>query len=220
MAGFIPVTNTAEVSLQFSQADGEFAENVWGVVRDEAWDVASLTALAHTFMTWWHDGTGGASYREAQGTGVQLLGCAVRDLTTETSPSLVISPFPITEVHGIDTAAPLPNGVSFAITARTGHAGRSFRGRTFAIGLTESVLLSSDSNQIKPDVAAIFTVALGGLITAVHAADAHAQLAVVSRRHDNAPRSLGVATPIVNYGYHDLFLDYQRRRAPGHNRHH
>lgn len=217
---FIPVIDCAEVSLKFSQTDGEFAENTFGVQRDEAWDHASLLAVANAFVTWWDVGDGaGGIYRTFQAAGVNILGATARDLTTEGGMAVDSTVVPA-HTHGTAANFQLQNGVSFAVTARTGLAGRSQRGRTFLVGLANDVLTASGDDVINAGVAANFILMMNKLILNVTAADAHSKLVVISRRHNNAPRVTGVTTAITNYGIHDNFLDYQRRRAPGHNRHH
>lgn len=223
---FIPVTNAADFSLQFAQQSGDFAENVFGVQRDEAWTVPALTTVGNAIMEWWKSGDGTHKYQGLMSSTVTLLGCYVRDMTTAISPTLSLPvPGDITAA-GAGSANPLPQGVSFAVTARTGLAGRSYRGRTFLIGLTEDDIVEPNANQLPAASATGIVAAFNALITAVHTADSHSTLVVVSKysgvdSHGKPiPRTVGVTTPIIGYGYHDLFLDYQRRRAPGHNRHH
>lgn len=217
---FIPVPNAAELSLQFSQADGEFAENVFGVQRDEAWDGPSLLLVANAMATWWHDGDGsGNSYRGKQAATVEFLKVTARDLTIEGGLRVDSTTIPAS-VTGGGTGNQIQNGLSLSVTARSGLAGRSQRGRTFLVGLAEGNLSNIGDNLITSTVAVSVVDAFNALIGAIHTADSHSVLSVISRRHDNAPRITGVTTPIIQYGLHDLFLDYQRRRAPGHNRHH
>lgn len=217
---FIPVVNCAEVELKFTQTDGEFAENTFGVQRDEAWDTATLLTMANAFVNWWHDGDGiGGIYRTFQFTGVTLLGATARDLTTSGGIRVDSTAVPAS-IHGAGTGFQLQDGLSLAVTARTGHAGRSFRGRTFLVGLANGVLDTSGANIIDAGVGANFIKMMNALILAVNTADTHSHLCVISRRTGNAPRVTGLTTPILQYGLHDMFLDYQRRRAPAHNRHH
>lgn len=216
---FIPVVNAARVSLAFTQTSGEFAENVFGVQRDEAWDPTGLTTVAQAVMDWWHDGDGTHSYRGFQHTGCTLLQCTARDLTVQDAPVVTVAADEASNV-GTDAGTALAAGLSFALTARTGLAGRSHRGRTFLIGLASGAVDASNKNAVAAANAPLYVSAFNSLITKVHTADVHSTLVVISTRHNNAPRASGVTTPITSYGYHDLFLDYQRRRAPGHNRHH
>lgn len=216
---FVPFPTSAEFALQFTQHTGEFAENTFGVDIGATPTSTNMTPIANAIMNWWKDGAGGANYRSAMCVGTELLGCYARSLVAEGAPSVVVVP-PFSETAGTDTHTPLPTGVSFSMTARTGLAGRSFRGRTYLIAMTSNVLASGSEDQMYGPNADAFVTAFNGLITAIGAVTGTPKLAVLSRRHNNAWRTTGVATPVIAYGYHDLWLDYQRRRAPGHNRHH
>jgi len=220
---FIPALNTAEVSLQFAQQDGEFAENTFYVENSAAWTAGDLTTIAQNFMDWWKNGNGTYSYRGSQSSLVTLLGCNARDLTTASSDSVTVAADETSNVGG-GSADPLQNGLTKAITWRTGLSGRSFRGRTFLVGLTLNDLEGGANNQFAAASVAHYVLFCGSLITAVPAALATAELVVLSRYHlvsgHTVPRTDGVMTPIISAGNHDLFVDFQRRRAPGHNRHH
>lgn len=220
---FIPAINTAEIALQFAQSDGEFAENTFYVESTGAYTSTILTALAQAFMDWWKTGDGTHSYRGIQSSLITLLGCTARDLTTQSSDNVTVAADETSNVGG-GSADPLQNGLSKAITWRTGLSGRSFRGRTFLVGLTLDDLAAGANNQFNPTKVANYVSALTSLIAAVTAAEAACKLVVLSRytltSGHTAPRATGVMTPIISCGSHDLFVDFQRRRAPGHNRHH
>lgn len=222
----MPCADTAEVSLAFTQYDGEFAENVFNVKNSIAWTTSDLTTMAQKFMDWWYTGDGSHNYRGYQGTGTRLLQCTARDLTTQNSHSVTVASDETTNT-GTQTGAPLANGLSFSLTARTGLSGRNYRGRTFLIGLTEDNVNTSDRNQITSGATTGLLDSFNSLVTAVPAAVSGCDLVVASKYYQpggkgtpSVPRAAGVMTAVVSYGYHDLFLDYQRRRSPGHNRHH
>lgn len=225
MATFTPVTNGAQFSLQYTQGDLSFAENIFWVQRSAAWTEAELLTMAAAFKTWWATGDGTNSFKAAQSSNVSLNAVGYRDYTSQAGFSGVYQTgLPVAAI-GVGTAAPL--GCSFALTARTGLAGKSFRGRVFFCGLVAGDFSNEPLNAISGTVAANIVSALNSLITAVPAADATCKLVVCSRFHQpggpgtpSVPRSAGVTTPITTYGFHDLFMDFQRRRAPGHNRHH
>jgi hypothetical protein len=226
LLAFVPCLDTAQVSLGFTQYDGEFAENVWNVQRSAAWTAAELTVMAQCFMDWWYTGDGSHTYRGYMGTGTHLLQAVARDLTTQHSHTVTVSADE-TSNTGTQTGAPFANGLTWSITSRTGLSGRNYRGRTFIIGLTEDNVNTSDRNQIASGATVGLMDAFGALITAVPAADATCTLVVASKYYQpggpltpTVPRAAGVMTPITSFGYHNLFLDYQRRRAPAHNRHH
>lgn len=205
---FIPATNVAQVAMRYNQ-NGESCENVYHVLNSSAWDVTTLTALANVFKTW-ESGTAAA----LRGNVGYLYDIYVRDLTTQSSPEidLAISP----TIPGLINAQLAPNSVTIAIKAQTGLAGRSTRGRTYWIGLTES---QYDANWMNTTPLASIVSALNTLTSAVNAVSGH-QLCVLSLRHNNAWRSSGLATPITTWVSVDNVVDVQRRRLPAHNRHH
>jgi hypothetical protein len=222
---FIPVSNAAEITMQFSQADGSFAENVFWVQRTIAWDATSLTTMADAFITWFGTGDGTYNYKGLMGTNCALNAVVARDNTTQTSD--VVTSNTGLPIAGFETPPTIDLGLTFVLTARTGKAGRSYRGRTYLVGLTENQWTSAELNEYSPTAAAHAVDAFNALITAVTAADADSTLVVCSRYSGvdpttgkPIPRASGITTPILTYGFHNLLTDFQRRRAPAHNRHH
>lgn len=224
MSQFVPVNNAAQFTLQFSQQDGSFAENEFWVQRTGAWSQALLTTMAAAFKTWFGTGDGTRSYKSSMVTTASLQGVGYRDMTTQNGYTGVYQTgLPIA---GTDAEAGVSLGVTFSLTARTGLAGRSFRGRTFLVGMGLSQFSSVPNNLVDGTHAGNYVSLFNALPAAVTAADAAATLVVCSRYHQvggpgspSVPRAAGITTPILAYGYHDLFADFQRRRAPGHNRH-
>src|ERR1700747_674322 len=199
---FIPVVDAAEITLQFSQQDGSFAENVFCVQRSAAWDISHLNTMAAAFKTWWTTGDGVHAYQKYATTACSLVAIGARDMTTQTSDSVVYNTgLPIA---GLDASAEIPLGITWALTARTGLAGRSFRGRTFVVGMATDTFATPSLNLIGAAAAVDWVDAFNALITAVPAADATCTLVVCSRVHNGAPRVSGVTTPITSYGYHNL----------------
>jgi len=224
MTPFVPVANAAQFSLQYQQGDGTFAENVFWVKRSAAWNQAELVTMAGAFKTWWATGDGTNSLKSLQNANVALTGVGYRDMTTQTGYSGVYqTELPASAIYG-GAAAPL--GTSFSFTARTGLAGRSNRGRLFFVGLSVGSFSNEGLNEISATFAADMVSVLNSLITAVTEADATCTLVVASRYYQpggpktpTVPRAAGVTNPITTYGFHNLFMDFQRRRAPSHNRH-
>lgn len=222
---FIPVADAAEFQLIYSQQDGSFAENTFWVQRDEAWDTASLLTVAAAFKTWWLNGDGTNKLSTHVTHEVSLQQVDGRDNTTDSSPGVVYTTgLPAAGTLDPPTAA---LGLTMAITSHTGLSGRSYRGRSYLVGLGEANWESFELNTFKADAAGVIQTAFNALPAHITAADAHSQLVVCSRfsgvdptTHRPIPRVSGVTTPIINYSFHDLLTDFQRRRAPAHNRHH
>lgn len=224
MGVFVPVTNGAQFTLQYAQQDGSFAENEFWVQRTGAWTTVLLTAMAAGFKQWWETGDGANSLKQTQCAAMSLQGVGYRDHTTQNGLTGIYQTGLPESATGAGTASPL--GLAFSVTARTGLAGRSFRGRTFINGLVTSNFSDATKNLVSAGTAGYYLNAFNALITKVAAVDAACTLVVCSRFHQpggsgtpSVPRASGVTTPITSYGYHDLFADFQRRRSPGHNRH-
>jgi hypothetical protein len=225
MPTFVPCLDTLELSLQFAQSDGSFAENVLFALKGSAWNNTEINDMIAGLVTWFGTGDGTHSYQDIVANDTSLVAVGYRDLTTIASASGVSNaglPLVGTNAGATDTL-----GVTFTITHRTGLAGRSFRGRTYLVGIPAGV--GTSPNVVDgPTYADPAVDAFGSLITAIPGAVAGSEWVVCSRYHANplpppvgsVPRAAGVMTPITSVGYHDLFMDFQRRRAPAHNRHH
>jgi hypothetical protein len=218
VAAFIPCANAAQVQMQYAQSNGDFAENVFWVTDSAGWTGAKLNDLCETFIDWFPVGGGGQSLQGFVSTGTSLVNVAARDYTTQNG--VVGASQESLPLAGLDAGADVAKGITWAITGRTGLAGRSFRSRMYVIGLTANSVPVAGTNVVDSTHAAHMILAMNGLGPAIQAAVATQTLVVCSRRVNNAPRANGVMTPITSYGYHNLFTDFQRRRAPAHNRHH
>lgn len=130
------------------------------------------------------------------------------DLTSESAPSRdrVFSP----SIPGAQTGANVPQNVAAVISFITGQRGRSYRGRNYIPGIpvdaqpTTGVMTSTFANGILTAYAGLADVESATGLT-------HA---VLSRFHNKAPRTTGVATPVTGYVV-NFNLDSQRRRLPG-----
>jgi hypothetical protein len=225
---FQPCPGIASITMEYSQFDGEFAENVFHVGRGDlsAWTAGQLAVITEVFASWFDGGGSWAPLNNLSGfmqQNSQLLRVSGRGLDVEGGAEFVH----VSGASGVNPDDPLPNGVTFAVTLRTGFAGRSFRGRWYVPNLTEAgATTEPDLNVIKFDIANDLVNTTEALAAQVTIADAGAALVVLSRFNKDAvpapphERATGIGTPVIGAGYHDLFMDYQRRRAPGHNRHH
>lgn len=182
--------------------DGERAENTFNYKVTGTIDVAKLNAMATTYATW-------AAANVAQFTDTALLLLVyMRDLTTQFGLTLDFTP--TSTIQGTNASGLLPNNVTFALKRETGLAGRKNRGRIYWLGVNSNqrgapqTLLSATAN------------AWVGLLNNLMNSQASSNSAQEVIYH----RALGTGTPVIGYTYTDLTLDSQRRRLPGHNRHH
>jgi hypothetical protein len=216
---FIPATNCLRVAMQYDTVTGDNAENVFYVQNSVPWTITTITSMLNAFITWFTVGAGGANTFQSQiANGCTLVEVTGRDLTTQNGFSIASNTgLPIAGIGGATGAVP---GITFALTARTGLAGPSFRGRVFLVNPATGFFASTSLGTINASNAGNCVSALNALITAVTSNLATAKLVVASFRHNNAPRVNAVTTNVTTYGFHNLFQDFQRRRSPGHHRHH
>jgi hypothetical protein len=148
----------------------------------------------------------------------ELVDVIARDMTTEFG-GVVHADNSLPVIGGTAELA-FTMGLTFSITARSGLAGRSFRGRTFLIGMPTTAAADAELNTISGTYAADMVSAFNAMVTSVPIGDAGFVPVICSRVTLGAPRVAGVTTPITSFGFHNLIVDFQRRRAPAHNRHH
>lgn len=200
---FIPVPDTVEVRMQYSY-DGQQVENVFHVHQDGEWTVSQMQAIATVFVDLFDDELD--TFAAATLTLNRVL---VRDLTT--SSGLAIEWTTGLPLSGLSPSPQLPNNVTAAVKWTTGLAGRSFRGRTYHLGLCEN---SVTANELVSTLPADLESAYATLITNIPAAVTGAALVVVSKYHLGAPRTTGITTDIIAVSV-DPVVDSQRRRLPG-----
>lgn len=202
---FIPVPNTASVEMIFTE-DGQRIENRYHVRQASTYDVVSLAILGAFFVDWWTD-----NLKSGCTNSVQLVMVVLRALDSETSPSIEYTTGLPLSGSAISSAA-LPNHVTVAVRWGTGLRGRSYRGRTYHIGLTEADVAG---NTLDATTTSQLITAYAALRDGISSLDA--ELVVVSRQHNNVPLTTGVATEIVSVSI-DRTVDSQRRRLPGRGR--
>lgn len=204
MAEFIPVPNCARVELVFTQGN-IVMENVFHVRNDTPFDAVSLALCANVFKTWYVD-----ELLEFLPSSYSLNKIIAKALDSDSAPGIEFTtglPLP-----GGSGSAPSPNNVTMAVKWTTGLIGRSYRGRTYHVGLTES---STSGDTINSEWVSAATACYQALLTALDSTPY--ELVVVSKYHNNAARATGVATQIAACSI-DPTVDSQRRRLAGRGR--
>lgn len=219
-AGTAPKTGAGLVRVRmfFSTPTGDIAENVHGINRHSSADAstAELTSVCNDFKNWWQFGSGVHTAKDVMGTGYTLQTITAKDLNLVDGAEISIA----VNQAGADTGGTLAAGLTFAITTRTARTGRSHRGRTFVVGPTVNCLLTGSKDSVDPTWANNILTAYGGALTGTYSVNnAGRTLCILSYSNANAYRANISAEDVVGFGYSDLNLDYQRRRAPGHARH-
>lgn len=201
---FVPVPDVARVEVVMQQ-EGQIVENVFHVYDPAGWSTATLTALALDAKNKWN-----TTIRTLQCAACSTIKILCRDLTDETAPGIEYSTgMPLT---GGAANPGMPMNVTVAVKWLTGLRGRSYRGRTYHVGLPAAQCSLS-------------TVVPASLATILNDYDQwrtfpqgiNQQMVVVSTRHDKVARPVGVWTAITGV-FIDGTLDSQRRRLPGRGR--
>jgi hypothetical protein len=197
---FQPVPDTAELVLEYTNIDGVQMVNTMYIreANITTWIPAALNGLLDLTEDWVTE-----FLVPLMSTQVRLTKLTARDLGSENGAIVVRGE----NIPGTNSALVLPGNVTFAVSFRTGLAGRSYRGRNYFIGLGE--------NQASGNF--IVTVTADAIVNAYVQFAAEILLqgwvqVVVSRYVNGALRPTAVATDITQYLYTDLRLDSQRRR--------
>jgi hypothetical protein len=196
------VLNTVEIKMLFGY-DGQECINVYHVEKGSAWTVAQMQAIADAFIAWWN-----ANLKAFMPNTGELSLVTVRDLTTESG--LAIERATGLPSLGTNASPQLPNNVTVAVKWSTGFAGRSFRGRTYHVGMPEN---STVNNIVSAGPLADLNTAYAALLIVPPTVDATMKLVVVSKFHNLLPRLAGVTTPILARSINHT-IDSQRRRLP------
>lgn len=188
---------------------GQVCENVYHVLGASEWTTTTLGALGVYFENW--ENTLGKTRR---GTSTQLQAVICVALVTEDGPAV----FSAVAIDGTEPYELLPNNVTLAIKWTTNKRGRSYRGRTYWIGLSLGDQSSVNSNQIDSGRATDILNDMTTLMTGTKPNGG--QLVVLSYANDCTWRTTAEPTVIVAATLTDPVFDSQRRRLPAHNIHH
>lgn len=206
---FIPVMNVGEFRMQFTYF-GQLCENVYHVFTPGGWDVSEMTEMAAKFRDWWIERlkpnvSGSLTLRQVE----------FRDLTTASGIGGVLTTG--LPQSGENDSPGMPGNVTVSVKWITGFVGRSFRGRTYHLGLCESQCVGNN-------LLDTYVVDLQGyynfLIPVIQSTFEDAELVVVSRFSGvdadgkPIPRATGIHTVITSAALNPD-LDSQRRRLNG-----
>lgn len=201
---FVPAPNVAQVNMMY-QFGNDIMENVYDVLGTGAWTAATLLSLGSQMRDW--ENTIAKNQRSVQ---IALTRITVTDQTTAgaTGVDMPVAP----AINGTVPGVMAPGNVTWCIKKTTGLRGRSFRGRTYWIGMPTTFYTSA---LMDPTKAGLIVAALNAIGTSISTVNG-GQLVIVSRRTGGAVRpGNAVVTPVVNFASTDLILDSQRRRLPG-----
>lgn len=202
---FVPFTNVVKLEMVFEQ-DTQICENVFHYQKEDPWTIAEMTTLAGAVKGIWYN-----SFAPLVSQTLELESVKVTDLSEQNAPGIEYTTG-LPSTGNIVTAA-LPNNVTVVVTWLTNSRGRSFRGRTYHMGLVEEQVLQ---NQVKQTPLQSLATAYGQLLS-INMGGFTAVLGIASRQHNGAVRTQGVFTPSIGCRVNSV-VDSQRRRLPGRGR--
>lgn len=211
-APFVPAPNCLRVEVIF-KTPGGVAENVYHVQGTGA--VQDLGATALRVIDAFHNGeTQNGGIIQWRNPSVSLQKIIARDIGTQNGPAWEKD----YNVPGGAAGGPLPDSCTIAVKWTTGLSGRSYRGRTYHVGLNAGDVLNDVLNTT---VQSRLLSAYQNMLSLVNQSgwtapgSTDAAMVVLSKAHANAWRTQALTTPITGVTFADAFIDSQRRRLPG-----
>lgn len=198
---FIPIPDGVKVCMRFNNCD-QLACNVFHVKVTEEITEAVLNAIGAIFKNWWV-----TSMKPNVPPDISLEAVEVTDASV--SGGLGVEYTTGLPVTGSNSNPPMPQNVTAAVKLTTGHTGRSYRGRSYVVGLPNS--FRDNKGHLTSAAQTAIDTAYEALIDALQAATW--DLAIASLYSGGAPRAAGILTPVIAASV-NLALDSQRRRLP------
>jgi len=198
---YIPVPETAEVRLTYVTPGG-IAENVLNFQKDGGWDGGALTALADSVKDNWESLMTGL-----YGNDISLDTVTATDISTATGGQVVVP----AGISGGAAGPAMPMNVTIAVSLHTAFRGRSYRGRSFQVGVPGVIVTGST---ISTGTATTIQETWQAFIDAISSDVLGANLVIVSRCQGGDWLTTAVTTPVIGFSV-DTTLDSQRRRLPG-----
>jgi hypothetical protein len=199
---FIPVINTMAATLIHEFLNQRYTNTIY-VRQDNPVTPADLGDIADSLVNLWIQNVMPRLSNQAR-----LVGVSVRDLSAQNGIIFDYTGAPL-PASGGTAGTPLPSSVAVVVSLRTGRAGRSFRGRLYLGGFSET---QSDGNFFFQNLPTLLangvTAVLLGLTTGSRVP------VVVSKYSEGNPRSVGVTTPITGVAARTVRVATQRRRLP------
>jgi hypothetical protein len=204
---FVPAPQTLLCEQLFT-SNGIRCENVFHVGYTGA--ITNLLAVATALRDMWR------AWENLQGVLVRpsatvSTGLRVKDIGVEFGGATELT---MGSNPGGIGGVVMPNNVTCAIKWLTANTGKSFRGRTYHIGMTDQMCAG---NNLIGGYDAKFITAYTALMNSVASVPAAGgasafHLVIVSKRHNNAWRDNAVVTPVLGPALTNTIVDTQRRR--------
>lgn len=198
---FVPTPLGAMLTALFRSSDNTFAQNRFWFACPAGVDEAALLAIAEAYNTW--NAEEGKSLYTANWS---LVDITVRDMTEEEG-------IQITDTEGLpsvgtNAGSAGPFQVTWTTTWRTGLVGRSNRGRTFGIGMSQEAALH---NVLTSAAHSLFVTKMQSFLDIWPTVDPTVIFSIASFSNGGIPREEGVLRPVTEFSV-PFPLATQRRR--------
>lgn len=197
--------NICKVAMIFARDTRELV-NTFHVFNATGWNLGTMTTLANAVVTWWN-----SIYKQAIPAATALTAVQVRNYNPANplAVDVPVSPPSAGTRLGVAEAA----SVALSMSERTGLAGRAYRGRIYAPGVSENDVASNDT------VASAALVAFGNAIAnLVFGALPAGNILHIFHRPGLVPKPLDNTSTPVNTYVVEALLDSQRRRLASRGR--
>jgi len=199
---FIPVPNTVAATLVHTFLSQRMTNTIYTRFENPI-NPSDLENLATDLVNLWAQNV--MPYLSNQ---TSLVGVSCKDLTVQNGQVYEYTGTPL-PVSG-DVAGPaLPSSVAVVVSLRTGRAGRSYRGRLYLGGFSET---QSDGNFFFGNLPTLLRDAISNVIQGLNSGTR--QVVVVSRFTENNPRTVGETTPVIAVLARTVRVASQRKRLP------
>jgi len=184
---FIPILNTVLLVAQYQDDDGVLAINRHYFATDSVPTETDLEEVGNQYVT-----TFLATFQGSIMDNWTLTGVVTRAMNEEFG--IEFSATDGLPANGGAGTGKLPNSNSYTVTWLTGYVGRSFRGRTYAIGMNAGAV-ATGQKRLTDAAQAEFQDHWSTLLSDYE--DAGHAMQVVSLQSGGVPLSEGVTTPVV-----------------------
>lgn len=182
------------VVLRFLR-DSRILENVLHVVRADgaALGLTDLSQITNAVVSWWFN----------TGKNTCPAGITLQDVVaTKLDPSDPLQDTALSGVPGVEVTNASPAGTTLSVSAKTGKAGRKFRGRMYWVGLREDAISQADT---------LSSTKLAAIVSAVAQLNADIAAALPGYLRCIFHRATNTYTPVTQT-VADVNVDSQRNR--------
>lgn len=199
---FIPVINTIAGTL-IHEFLGQRMTNTVYVRQDNPITPADLEDVANSLTTFWTQ-----EVMPLLSNQTRLVGVAARDLSVQNGLVFDYTGPPLPFSGGVP-GPPAPSSIAVVVSLRTGRAGRSFRGRLYLAGFSET---QTDGNFFFADLPTLLATRVSNVLLGLTTGTRIP--VVVSKFFEGNPRPSGVTTPITAVAARTVRVASQRKRLP------